>query len=165
MILEAIHRLYRYHAEATDRVLTTAEAISPSEFTAELVAGQPPLRDTVVHLSAAQRVHLDWWNGTMSGSASWSRRFPANDYPTLEAVHTFWTTLHADTAAFLETLGGDADLARTLTRSGSATDVPDIERPLWESMLHVANHGTQHRSEAALLLTTLGHSPGDLDLL
>ena len=27
------------------------------------------------------------------------------------------------------------------------------------------NHATQHRSEAALLMTRLGCSPGDLDLL
>jgi uncharacterized damage-inducible protein DinB len=32
-------------------------------------------------------------------------------------------------------------------------------------MLHVANHGTQHRSEVAAMLTGFDQSPGSLDLL
>jgi uncharacterized damage-inducible protein DinB len=36
--------------------------------------------------------------------------------------------------------------------------------PIWQMILHVTNHGTQHRSEAAAILTENGHSPGDLDM-
>ena len=47
----------------------------------------------------------------------------------------------------------------------TATDGSPYERILWHTMLHLVNHGTQHRSEAAALLTDFGQSPGDIDFV
>ena len=37
--------------------------------------------------------------------------------------------------------------------------------PMWQMLAHVVNHGTQHRPEAAVILTEAGRSPGDLDMI
>ncbi len=34
----------------------------------------------------------------------------------------------------------------------------------WQLLVHIVNHGTQHHTEAALLLTGYGASPGNIDL-
>ncbi len=36
---------------------------------------------------------------------------------------------------------------------------------VWQMLAHVINHGTQHRSEAAALLTDAGRSPGEIDMI
>jgi uncharacterized damage-inducible protein DinB len=41
---------------------------------------------------------------------------------------------------------------------------PARTRLVWQTIVHVINHDTQHRSEAAQLLTAYGQSPGDLDI-
>lgn len=162
MFLEAVKRLYEYHAEVTERVLQAVENLTAEQFTGVVVLGQPSLRDTLVHLCDAQRTHLSWWDGSLSGEEAFSREFPPDDYPDIQAVRQMWEDLRRDTRKFIDTLTVDADLERVYSRrSGDGVR----ERRLWEMMLHVLNHGTQHRSEAALMLTALGHSPGDLDYL
>src|SRR5690606_28986356 len=68
----------------------------------------------------------------------------------------------AQTEAFVAGLT-DADPGRVY--SWELGDGRTWSQPLWGMMLHIANHGTQHRTEVATMLTRFGHSPGDLDLI
>ncbi len=163
MFLQAVKRLYEYHGEATERVLRTAEALTVEQFTAAVVPGLPSLRDTLVHMCDTQITHLAWLDGSMSAEEAWRQKFPRGDYPDIQAVRKWWEGISWDTRAFLDTLKTDADLERVYTRTRRDGSVR--QRLLWEPLLHVVNHSTQHRSEAAVILTALGHSPGDLDLL
>ena len=70
-----------------------------------------------------------------------------------DALHTRW---EAEWAALDAYLTGLSDHSANAVWDGL---------PLWQTMAHVVNHGTQHRSEAAALLTEAGRSPGDLDLI
>jgi len=39
------------------------------------------------------------------------------------------------------------------------------KRVRWEILFHVVNHGTLHRSKVAMMLTKLGYSPFDMEIL
>jgi uncharacterized damage-inducible protein DinB len=143
-LLAAVRALYEYNRRATERVLATAEALTPEEFTTPLIAGHPPIRDGLVHLAGTQRIHLEWWSGALSGEESFARVFRPSDYPDLEAVRRTWDEVARETSAFVASLSSDADLERVCERTRPGGEVRRVE--LWHSMLHIVSHGTQHRS-------------------
>ena len=87
----------------------------------------------------------------------------AADYPDLAAVQAIWSDVQRQTWAFIDGLN-ETDMEREFTSTIPWTG-QTVTLLLWQMMTHVANHGTQHRSEAAAMLTAFDRSPGYLDLI
>ena len=155
-MLDAIRTMFAYSAWANARVLDAAERLTPEQY---LAAGDGPdsIRDTLVHTAAAQWLWLERWQGR-SPRALWG---PAG-FPDVATLRARWADVEAATADYIAGLQ-EFDLERPVSYVNFQGETWTYL--LWQQMLDEVNHDTQHRSEAALLLTRFGHSPGWLDLL
>jgi len=162
MLAEAIRAAYRYNRWATGRLLATAAALDPALLQQPGHAGHGSVLTTLLHVISVQRSWLSWWDGTLTAAEAIRLAANPEDYPDVASLRTLWEAVEGQTAAFLDRL--DDDLAVSVYES-TLPDGTVWRVPLWQMMLHVVNHGTQHRSEAAALLTELGHSPGALDMI
>ncbi len=157
MLLEVVNTLYGYNAWANRRILDTAAGLDPDSYFARLGGSFDSVHDTLVHIMGAQWVWLRRWLGESP------RALPAPaDFADLADLRRRWDEVEAETGWFVSGLD-EASLSRPVTYR----DTRGVEHsfPLWQLMVHQVNHATQHRSEVAMMLTRLGHSPGELDFL
>ncbi len=148
MDVSEVRYLFGYDRWATQRILARLDGTEPGVWTATDVVGDRGLGSILVHmLGSHQR-----WHRLFEGSEERPRP-ELEPLPTPSELAERWI---AELDAFDGFLDGLTPRFLTEVREGLSGTV---------MLLHLANHGTQHRSEAALLLTQAGRSPGDLDLM
>jgi uncharacterized damage-inducible protein DinB len=162
VLAEALRTYYGYNRWATERVLDATSGLPPEQLHLQGNAGRGSIHETLVHLIGAQRRWLSWWDGSLSAEAAYNMPLDPTDYPDVASLKRLWAEVERQTLAFVAGLK-DEDPDRVY-----GFDLPNGQRwemALWGMMLHVANHGVQHRAEVAAMLTGFGHSPGDMDLI
>jgi len=157
MISQIIQTLYRYNAWANTRILDTATRVTPQQFLAGGGASYDSLRETLVHTMSGQWIFLERWRGRSPRAM-----LDAQHFPDLASIRGHWDGIERETHVFVAELS-DAQLIRDVEYTN--TEGERWTYPLWQQMIHQVNHATQHRSEAAVMLTQFGHSPGWLDFL
>jgi uncharacterized damage-inducible protein DinB len=157
LLVDAIRSLYRYNDWANQRILEASGRLTREQILASGGASYDSIRDTLVHTMYAQWLYLERWQGRSPRTV-----FEASEFPDLAAIRGRWEPIERDTKAFVAGLD-DAAVARVVEYTNTKGE--RWAYPLWQQMLHQVNHATQHRSEAAVMLTNLGSSPGGLDLL
>lgn len=160
MLADLLRMNYDYNKWANTHIFDTAAQLSQEQLDAPGDAGHGSIRNTLFHMLNAQQGWFLWFDGSMDPASAMRNRNEIADFPDLASLREFWLAVEGQTSACLNPMK-DSDAERMMV-TGDPDDPPI---PLWKFMLHVANHGTQHRSEVAAMLTAHGYSPGDIDVV
>jgi uncharacterized damage-inducible protein DinB len=149
--------LYRYNAWANNRILNVASRLTAEQYLAPAPFSHGGMRSTLVHTLSAEWIWRRRWEGQSPNEV-----LKLENFPTFEALRNRWQEEEKALLAFVENADEEA-LDKTIRYT--TTSGKPYENILWHLMLHLVNHGTQHRSEAAAILTGFGCSPGDIDMI
>jgi uncharacterized damage-inducible protein DinB len=147
--------IFDYNYWANNRILSAAEQVSPEQYVAPAACSYGSLRGTLLHTLDAE---YGWRIICQTGVVAFD--MTEADFPTLDVLMQRWREEEQAMRAYLAGLTDDDMLS--LVRYTIDTGIKR-ERVLWHCLWHVVNHGTQHRSEVAAILTACGQSPGDVD--
>jgi uncharacterized damage-inducible protein DinB len=158
--VEMVRALFDYTFWANDRLLSAMDGMSDDELLAPRDMANESIGTCLLHAMLAMRGWLRIWSGytieVPLPGASTGRHF--------DNLRDGFRRMHGAIAAFIDTIT-DATLTEMREiRPDQYNGWKGSERRLWDMMIHVVNHTTQHRAEAAAILTTLDRSPGDLEL-
>jgi uncharacterized damage-inducible protein DinB len=153
-----IRRLYDYNYWAKARIMRSALLVTPEQFTAANTSSYGSLQGTLVHIMSAE---MTWCHRLQAAQTPFTR-LAVDDFPTPQILNDYWAVQEARMRAYLADLT-DADLEIMLEYKNSKGIV--YRNAVWGILTHVVNHGTQHRAEAAAMLTDFNYSPGDIDMI
>lgn len=155
MRISDIQLLYDYNYWANQRILSKASELSAEQLTQATSHSFDTLLGTITHILDSEYV----WRDIYLNKRFTSRLVDIEPFLTLESVKTYWQKEETAMRAYIDSLE-DNDMDSLLRY-----EIPEgvAEKVLWHCLVHVVNHGTQHRSECAVMLTDFGHSPGSID--
>lgn len=149
MTREEAALLVDYHYWARDRMLDALEALTPEQYTRDLASSFASVRDTVVHVFAAEcNWYLRWVGTSPTG-------FPdPSGFPDVAAVRTAWTSQEQKIRRLFDSLASADELQRVLRYR--TFDGQEMESVFAHMLQHVVNHATYHRGQVTTMLRQLG---------
>jgi len=149
MNADDLRRLFAYHFALHRRIWECIDRLTDEQFVAPVNYSIGSVRNHMVHLASVEQR----WLARVAGTPL-PDRLDYNDYPTRAAARAKWDEVEAHFKAFLDGLT-DADLHRPVTFPISRRLEP-VTNTVWEILLHVVNHGTDHRAQVLPILHRAG---------
>ena len=141
MKLDLIHLYVEYHIETTRRVWDLIDTITDEQFLADEIYSHGSIRNLMVHLASVDR---RWLAGLKNQEDV--GHLKQEDFLTRSAARDAFERVAKDLGEHVSTLTEDA--------LNKPTD--KVDRPQWQILLHLVNHGTDHRATVLQRLNELG---------
>jgi uncharacterized damage-inducible protein DinB len=150
MELELIKTFIEYHIDMNRRVWDSIDQISEEQFLADDAYSRGSIRNLMVHLASTDR---RWLGGLKNLGDAGLLKF--EDYAT-----------RAEARQLFEQVVNDLrEYTNSLTADELDQNPIDLVYPRWQVILHIINHGTDHRSTVLQRLHEFGAPTFDQDFI
>jgi uncharacterized damage-inducible protein DinB len=156
--LQVLRTLYDHAAWARDRLLPLVTSLEQEQLAASEHKGvYGSIHDTFAHMAASEWMWLQRCQGESP------MRIPkGEDFKSLHAIVEWWNEVHAQVDMYLSSVS-DEQLNIEVTYVGP--DGKRRTRKVWHMLLQVPNHQTDHRSQIATILGSMGLDVPQTDLV
>ena len=152
LALEIVRQMLDYHYGLQEKLWESIMTLSDEQFVAGIPFSHGSIRNQMVHLASTDG---GWLRGLQGVPGSRSFHYPPEEHATRESAHAICRQSAEEVTAYAETLD-EADLQRR---------PPDMPLTIWQTLLHLVNHGTDHRAQVLHALHRLGAPTFDQDLV
>jgi uncharacterized damage-inducible protein DinB len=146
MNANAFRHFYDYHFTENRKIWDAyIISLSQEQFTQNVDYSHGSVRNQIVHLISAD----DTWFSALRGVTIPAYLIPAN-FDDREVLRAHWDSVEQNMRAYLAKLRDDMLFEKPFAEG------EDKDLILWQVLLHVANHGTDHRAQILRILHDLG---------
>ena len=142
-----------YHIDMSRQVWESIDQITEEQFLGDDAYSRGSIRNLMVHLATTDSNWLAGLKNIPEDQDPPKKKY--EDYPDRATVRAFWDTTAKDIS----------DYAETLTEPELGENPMDIQNPRWQVLLHIINHGTDHRSTVLQRLHEFGATTFDQDFI
>jgi uncharacterized damage-inducible protein DinB len=147
MNANAFRHFYDYHFAENRKIWDSYVApLSHEQFMQPVDYSHGSVRDQIVHLMSVD----DAWFSGLRG-AEFPEPFNPADIDDRETIRTHWDGVEKNMRDYLAKLRDDMLFDKPIKEPEEDKDLI-----LWQVLLHVVNHGTDHRAQLLRLLNDLG---------
>jgi uncharacterized damage-inducible protein DinB len=158
MNYEELESLLDYHYWARDRTFDAMVQLTAEQWAMPIESSFKSVRDTAVHMWAAELVWCARWQGNSPTGLQSSDTFP-----TAHSLRAPWQDLERNVRSVLRELGPQGIARRFEYKTLAGQPQSSL---FWQMLQHVVNHASYHRGQLTTMLRQVGASaPKTMDLI